>query len=413
MKEQTKVLLDQFLKLGTKEQNAFKSMIFDLKAKKQGKRTYSTGSIRVISKSKRSYLLRYKRLNKVIYTETQAEANRQLKEWVTEVDSSKYTHIGNLTLGQYINYYLNEYVVTRGIAPSTKKNYQSVLLPNTKEIADIPLQDIKSEVMTKFFAQKEIQGMKKPFLKQLITILKAVFNVAVDEDKISKNPIRTSTVKTIHLDKEDRPAWTPGEWKIFINGARESYPYLVDLYQLMACLAIGSAEALGLQWGDIDFNKRTYSISRNRTNFGIGETKNIYRNRKLPLSDFAFKILTEVKEQQETWAIAGAWKDKTVVPGSPECSVFTLRDGTEIYPNRPTIAFTKIRKANKLPSFTLHKVRKLFASWAQEQGASTFETARMLGHSTPVTTEQHYTSISDERMREVSNMVGDQLEQLQ
>ena len=46
-------------------------------------------------------------------------------------------------------------------------------------------------------------------------------------------------------------------------------------------------------------------------------------------------------------------------------------------------------------------------------GASTFETARMLGHSTPVTTEQHYTSISDERMREGSNMVGDQLEQLQ
>ena len=181
----------------------------------------------------------------------------------------------------------------------------------------------------------------------------------------------------------------------------------------MACLAIGSAEALGLRWGDIDFNERTYSISRNRTNFGIGETKNIYRNRKLPLSDFAFKILTEVKEQQETWGIAGAWKDKTVLPGSPECSVFTLRDGTEIYLKRPTIAFTEIRKAHKLPSFTLHKVRKLFSSWAQEQGASTFETARMLGHSTPVTTEQHYTSISDERMREVSNMVGDQLEQLQ
>ena len=222
----------------------------------------------------------------------------KLKQWVNEVDSSKFTHRGNLTLGQYINYYLNEYVVTRNIAPATAYNYKLLLLPNTKEIADIPLQDIKSDVMTKFFAEKERQGKKKPLLKQLITILKSVFNVAVDEDKISKNPIRTSTVKTIHLDKEDRPAWTPGEWKIFINGARESYPYLVDFYQLMACLAIGSAEALGLQWGDIDFNKRTYSISRNRTNFGIGETKNIYRNRKLPLSDFAFKILTEVKEQQ-------------------------------------------------------------------------------------------------------------------
>ena len=46
---------------------------------------------------------------------------------------------------------------------------------------------------------------------------------------------------------------------------------------------------------------------------------------------------------------------------------------------------------------------------AQEQGTTTFETARILGHSTPSTTEKHYTSISDERIREVGNMVGDLL----
>jgi len=177
----------------------------------------------------------------------------------------------------------------------------------------------------------------------------------------------------------------------------------------MACCAIGSAEVLGLQWGDIDFDKGSYSIKRNRTKFGIGKTKNIYRNRELPLSDFAFEILKEVKEQQEAWAIAGQWKDKTVIAGSPECSVFTERDGTEIHVLYPSRAFTSIRKAMKLPVFNLHKVRKLWASWAQEQGASTFETSRMLGHSTPSTTEQYYTSISDERMREVANKVGDLL----
>jgi len=47
--------------------------------------------------------------------------------------------------------------------------------------------------------------------------------------------------------------------------------------------------------------------------------------------------------------------------------------------------------------------------WAQEQGASTFEASRMLGHSTPLTTEKNYTSISDERMREITNKVDSQL----
>ena len=179
----------------------------------------------------------------------------------------------------------------------------------------------------------------------------------------------------------------------------------------MASSAMGSAEALGLRWADIDFDKKSYSIKRNRTQYGIGKTKNIHRTRELPLSEFAFEILKEVKEQQEAWAIAGKWKDKTVIAGSPECSVFTERDGTEIHVLYPSRAFTSIRKAMKLPVFNLHKVRKLWASWAQEQGASTFETARMLGHSTPSTTEKHYTSISDERMRAIGNTVGEQLKE--
>ena len=89
--------------------------------------------------------------------------------------------------------------------------------------------------------------------------------------------------------------------------------------------------------------------------------------------------------------------------------MFTERDGTEVHPSYPSRAFTTIRKKMKLPIFTLHNVRKLFASWAQEQGASTFETGRMLGHSKPSTTEEHYTSQLDQRMREVANSVGDLL----
>ena len=348
---------------------------------------------------------------KTIYATTQSEANSQLKQWVHEVDTSQYTNRGKLTVGQYINYYLNEYVPTRNVAPATIVNYRHVLLNNTKEIADIPLQDIKPDVITKFFATKERMGKGKTLIKQLHTVLKAVFNVAVDEDRIPKNPFRKTTVKTIHLEKEDRPAWTVEEWQIFINGTRKLHPEFVDLFQLMACCAIGSAEVLGLQWGDIDFNKRSYSIKRNRTQYGIGKTKNIYRNRVRPLSDFAFEILKEVKEQQEAWAIAGKWKDKTVIAGSPECSVFTERDGTEIHVLYPSRAFTSVRKAMKLPVFNLHKVRKLFASWAQELGASTFETARMLGHSTPSTIEEYYTSISDQRMREIANSVGDKFKE--
>ena len=77
--------------------------------------------------------------------------------------------------------------------------------------------------------------------------------------------------------------------------------------------------------------------------------------------------------------------------------------------NKRLHAYKNIRKEMKLPAFNLHKVRRL---WAQEQGASAFEASRMLGHSTPSTTEKHYTSISDERMRAIGNTVGEQLKEL-
>ena len=68
------------------------------KPKKQGFRTYGTGSIYLQSKAKGSYLLRYNRLNKVIYAATQSEANSQLKQWVYQVDTSQYTNRGKLTI---------------------------------------------------------------------------------------------------------------------------------------------------------------------------------------------------------------------------------------------------------------------------------------------------------------------------
>ena len=68
------------------------------KPKKQGKGSYGIGSIRLISKTKGSYLLRYKRLNKMIYATTRSDANSQQKQWVHEVDTNQYTNRGKLTV---------------------------------------------------------------------------------------------------------------------------------------------------------------------------------------------------------------------------------------------------------------------------------------------------------------------------
>lgn len=156
-------------------------------------------------------------------------------------------------------------------------------------------------------------------------------------------------------------------------------------------------ECVGLQWGDIDGNKLTLSISRNVTidrnspdKIYVGKTKTD-EERTVPISQGLYALLmTHKHEQQKKYGVL-----------LPNAFVFcsALNPYKPIYPTEPTRWQSKFVKRNNLPKVSPHDLRHTAATLALESGADLKQVQELLGHRDPSTTMAFYTGVTEEAQR--------------
>lgn len=156
-------------------------------------------------------------------------------------------------------------------------------------------------------------------------------------------------------------------------------------------------ECVGLQWGDIDGNKLTLSISRNVTvdrnspdKIHIGRTKTD-EDRVVPISQRVYALLMNLKSEQQK-------KHGVLFPNAfVFCSA--LDPYKPIYPTEPTRWQSKFVKRNDLPQVSPHDLRHTAATLALESGADLKQVQELLGHRDPSTTMAFYTGVTEEAQR--------------
>ena len=156
-------------------------------------------------------------------------------------------------------------------------------------------------------------------------------------------------------------------------------------------------ECVGLQWGDIDGNKLTLSISRNVTidrnspdKIYVGKTKTD-EDRTVPISQGLYALLMTHKHEQQK-------KHGVLLPNAfVFCSA--LNPYKPIYPTEPTRWQSKFVKRNGLPQVSPHDLRHTAATLALESGADLKQVQELLGHRDPSTTMAFYTGVTEEAQR--------------
>lgn len=156
-------------------------------------------------------------------------------------------------------------------------------------------------------------------------------------------------------------------------------------------------ECVGLQWGDIDGNKLTLSISRNVTidrnspdKIYVGKTKTD-EDRTVPISQGLYALLMTHKHEQQK-------KHGVLLPNAfVFCSA--LNPYKPIYPTEPTRWQSKFVKRNNLPKVSPHDLRHTAATLALESGADLKQVQELLGHRDPSTTMAFYTGVTEEAQR--------------
>ena len=210
------------------------------------------------------------------------------------------------------------------------------------------------------------------------------------QDLSQKEKPKRSKKKIDFLAPEDAKAFLaaletePLFWQCFMN--------------LLITTGLRRGEAVGLQWGDINSEKRTITVQRNVTidknstdKIHIGDTKT-GDVRTVPLSPRVHSLLmTYKKNQQETYGVVFL----------PTAYVFNASSDPykPIYPTEPTRWQHKFVERHNLPKVSPHDLRHTAATLALEGGANLKQVQALLGHADPSTTMQFYAGVTEEAQR--------------
>jgi integrase len=178
---------------------------------------------------------------------------------------------------------------------------------------------------------------------------------------------------------------------------------LAPLYEVAISLGLREAELIGLRWADIDFQKRTLSVTGQmlRRRQPNGKTKLVRlppkskrSERSIPLSDGLCVTLKAHKKRilEERLRASTAWRDHDLV--------FPSQLGTPIDPVTLRAHFKRLLESAGLPATTrFHDLRHTAASLMLDDGATIADVSAILGHANAAITTRIYAHSYDEGQR--------------
>lgn len=253
-------------------------------------------------------------------------------------------------------------------------------------------------------------------IKDIKTLLSALMQMAVDARLINENPVKHATINKKKAQEnakdinDDDTFFDVSEAELFLH-IIEGHP-LELFFTLCLLLGLRREEALGLQWHNIDLEKKSLSILHTVT---LGTTVNRLNSTKTESSRRSYtlpdtllsKLKAQRQKENEYRAIMGnSYHDNDYV--------FKYEDGSYFYPDRPSKEFRKIIKANpELPqNIRLHGLRTSCVSILAEKGFSITEIQKYVGHASPETTLKIYSKVKSKRVKEtLTDTMGDLLSQ--
>ncbi|CUS26831.1 hypothetical protein FC70_GL000193 [Paucilactobacillus oligofermentans DSM 15707 = LMG 22743] len=233
--------------------------------------------------------------------------------------------------------------------------------------------------------------------------LSRVFKYAVQLKIIQDNPIdRIIIPRNTNIKKKTARDnyYTLEQLKEFFDCVREMYnPKMFIFFFLVANTGMRKGEALALKWTDINFKNKTLSVNKTLTQ---GINNRLYTNRpktdssdrQIPIGDHLIEELKKWKKiQLEELLIFG----KNAI--NIDQLVFSNAENTFLQPSKPLTWIYSVVKKYNLKHINVHGLRHTFTGIAQQGGLSAKETGTILGHSSIVTTEDIYHTLSPDEVK--------------
>lgn len=203
-----------------------------------------------------------KQTQKSIYAKTQKEVRQKLTKVLAEIDSGVYIEPCRMTLDEWLDIWLRDYLV--GVKPSTAYLYQrQAKLYIRPALGSVRLDRLEPHAIQRFYNSLYEERDGKPPLsaksiKNIHGILHKALQQAVLLNYLRTNPTNACILpkvikKEIHpMDDRDTTCFLDA-----IKGSRYELLLKVDLFT-----GLREGELLGLMWECVDFGKGTILVDK-------------------------------------------------------------------------------------------------------------------------------------------------------
>lgn len=312
--------------------------------------------------------------------------------------------------------YWTDNIELRVLKQSTRTNYKYMYKKYIQpQFGNVPIKNIKYTDIKRFLNGLLRDGFKPNSVEIIYTILHPVFQDAVRDDIIRKNPsdgVMTEIKRGENWEREKKHALTEDEQAAFINflSTSETFNHWLPLFTCLLGTGCRIGEMLGLCWNDCDFQNGIININHNliyrqqehgKMEYHITTPKTSAGTRVIPMFNEVRKALMQERlRQMQTGSFC-----KTSIDGYTGF-VFTNRYGEVFNPHNVNRAIeritkdynakeTELAKEEKrqpflLPHFTAHILRHTFCTRFCENETDLKLIQEIMGHADITTTMDVY-----------------------
>ena len=333
------------------------------------------------------------------------KTQKSVKEKLKELENYEEPKAQTTTLLGWMLEWMEQYK-KNVLKITTYENYLGYIRTHVQgsDIADIPLEKLSTSALQKFYNMKlkgtaQRKQLSRRTVEYLHTIIGSALEQAYKNEMIAKN-VNEFTVLPKKEEKEIEPLTIEDLEKV-LRVAKETDLYSLILLEVFTGMRKG--EILGLQWENVDLEKKVLWVRKNlcrvenndeedgrKTKLILLEPKTKKSIREIPLSEEAVKVLKihKRKQNEQKMLYRDIYQDNGVV--------FAKADGSFEDPREVLRRFHKILKKAGVRKCRFHDLRHTFASILLNEGESMKVIQELLGHSTITTTMDIYSHVTKE-----------------
>ena len=344
-----------------------------------------------------------RQIQRSIYGKTQKEVRQKLNQVTAEIDSGDYLEPSGMKLSDWLDSWMTDYSGDKKY--STMKHYRAACETHIKpRLGDVPLSKLNAVMVQKFYnslshPEDGEKALSPKTVKNVHGILSKAMSQAVRNGLIKFNPCEGAVLPKVSK-KEIRPL-SNEQVKGLLELADSDEVYGI-LLKLIVLTGLREAEAMGLTWDCVDFEKGTILVNKQlqkRPKSAGGMVFSSLKNGKPRLlrpAPYVMQLLRQRQEQQRKQRLeAGeAWEEwhDAQVKGS---LVFTTLTGSYLSPQTVYNHFKVMAAKLGVPNARVHDLRHTFAVLSLENGDDIKTVQGNLGHATAAFTLDVYGHVSD------------------